>query len=309
MPRVSVILPNYNYARYLKERVRSILHQTYQDFELLYLDDASVDASNAVMRTFADDPRVQMHCFEQNSGKVYQRWNDGAGLATGEWLWFAGADDSVHPQFLERLLGIADEHPGTGIVHCRPIHIDTDGQIIGVRYKGTDEEMARLSADHYNRGYEQITPLTRANYLFTASALLIRRDVFESVGGFDVRLWLCADWHVYLQALRSVDIAYTAEPLACYRFHRQTVTQTTKHVDRRLEAAYCLASASLAMRGDARHTDAEWETIRDRIHILLTEAFTDPFSRVPEGLEFAAEAIYQVLPDRRLKRIARKSAA
>src|SRR5437868_897778 len=124
MPRVSVILPNYNYARYLKERVRSILNQTMGDFELLYLDDASTDNSNQVMQTFADDKRVQMHCFTENSGRVYQRWNDGAKLATGDWLWFAGADDTAHPRFLEQLLSLAERHPGAAILHSRMATID-----------------------------------------------------------------------------------------------------------------------------------------------------------------------------------------
>jgi glycosyltransferase involved in cell wall biosynthesis len=309
VPRISVILPNYNYARYLKERVRSILRQTFRDLELLYLDDASTDNSNAVMQTFTADPRVRMHCFDQNSGKVYQRWNDGAKLATGDWLWFAGADDSAHPRFLERLLEIADLHTGAGIVHCRPMHIDTDGQIVGLRYPGTDEEVARLSRDHFNRGYQQIAPLTSANYIFTASALLLRRDAFEALGGFDTRLWLCADWHLYLELLRTYDIAFTAEPLACYRFHRQTVTITTRHIDRMLESGYCLACAYLAMKDDTRHTDDERNLVLLRIRALLGEAFSDPFVPVPAALQFAADTIYQVVPDRRLKRIGVKRAS
>ena len=67
MPRVSVILPNYNYARYLKERVTSILGQTMPDFELIYLDDASTDESNRVMHQFSGDPRLRMRLFETNS--------------------------------------------------------------------------------------------------------------------------------------------------------------------------------------------------------------------------------------------------
>src|SRR5258706_14986109 len=108
MPRVSVILPNYNYAPYLRERVRSILRQTMTDFELIYVDDASQDSSNRIMEEFASDPRVQMQLFTENSGGVYIRRNAIAADAKGDWLWFAEADDTAEPTFLERLLALAD---------------------------------------------------------------------------------------------------------------------------------------------------------------------------------------------------------
>ena len=82
MPRVSVILPNYNYARYLEECAGSALNQTMRDLELLYVDDGSSDASNAVMQTYADDPRVSLRCHRENSGHIYLRWNErGPGCA------------------------------------------------------------------------------------------------------------------------------------------------------------------------------------------------------------------------------------
>jgi glycosyltransferase involved in cell wall biosynthesis len=100
MPKISIVLPNYNYARYLDERIQSLLNQTYQDFELIIVDDASTDNSLETIDKYIADPRVKTIFYPNNSGSVYQRWNDGAEIATGEYLIFAGADDSCHPTSL-----------------------------------------------------------------------------------------------------------------------------------------------------------------------------------------------------------------
>src|SRR5947208_3535108 len=96
-PKVSVVVPSYNYARYMDERLQSLLNQTFTDFEVIVTDDASTDNSREVILRHASDPRVRPVFFRKNSGSVYQRWNDGADLARGEYIIFAGADDSCHP--------------------------------------------------------------------------------------------------------------------------------------------------------------------------------------------------------------------
>ena len=84
-PKVSVIVPNYNYGRYLTERIESILAQTYQNFELILLDDASSDSSIDILRQYQDHPKVS-HCLvnEQNSGSPFPQWQKGIDLAQGE---------------------------------------------------------------------------------------------------------------------------------------------------------------------------------------------------------------------------------
>ena len=134
MPRVSVILPNYNYARYLKERVRSILNQTMQEFELLYFDDASTDDSNLIMKEFEGDPRVQLHCFTQNSGSVYARRNDSVSMACRRMDLISEADDSAHPQFLSYAGICRSAPPGLGIIHNRTMTMDGMGRISGMQW-------------------------------------------------------------------------------------------------------------------------------------------------------------------------------
>ena len=84
MPAVSVIVPNYNHARFLRKRIDSILNQTFQDFELILLDDCSTDESRSILSEYASDPRVRLELNEVNSGSPFKQWNKGIRIARGE---------------------------------------------------------------------------------------------------------------------------------------------------------------------------------------------------------------------------------
>ena len=102
MCKVSVIVPNYNYEQYLPERIDSILNQTYTDFELILLDDASTDGSATLIEKYKDNPHVSHVVInEENSGSPFRQWMKGIVLARGEWVWIAEADDLCEPAFLE----------------------------------------------------------------------------------------------------------------------------------------------------------------------------------------------------------------
>lgn len=300
MPRVSVVLPNYNYARYLRERVRSVLYQTMEDFELIYIDDASKDESNQVMETFASDPRVRMTLHTQNSGMVYKRWNDGAAMATGDWLWFAGADDSAHPQFLEKLLALADANPSAAIVHSSCLLMDGQGALIGLGAYGDDLPSAHLAQSHCVQGHEEAIRLMEWCHLLTASAMLLRRDAFEAAGGFEIRLWQAADWDLYLSMLRHHDIAYTTEPLATFRKHAQTVSSGSGSLVHFLEGVCCMTRAFRWMRDDPRISPQVCKALQQRIEAFLFDIFAVQDVVIPRKIRFAAEAVYEVFPDKRL---------
>src|SRR6202030_4301096 len=77
IPAVSVIVPNYNHAPYLRRRIESILQQTYQDFELILLDDSSTDHSREILQSYAEKPGVKIAFNTMNSGSVFKQWNKG----------------------------------------------------------------------------------------------------------------------------------------------------------------------------------------------------------------------------------------
>src|ERR1700722_7016247 len=119
MPKVSVVVPNYNHARYLRRRIDSILQQSYQDFELILLDDCSPDNSREILTSYVDDPRVRIEFNTTNSGSTFKQWNKGVRLAHGEYVWIAESDDYADARLLERLVGILESEPEVVFAYCR----------------------------------------------------------------------------------------------------------------------------------------------------------------------------------------------
>lgn len=104
MPKVSVIVPNYNHAPYLRQRFDSIFNQTFQNFEVIILDDCSTDNSKEVIEEYRNRPQVSHIVYnETNSGSPFKQWAKGFDLAQGEYIWIAESDDWAEPTFLEEL--------------------------------------------------------------------------------------------------------------------------------------------------------------------------------------------------------------
>lgn len=109
---VSIILPNYNHAQYLQERLDSLFNQTHQDFEVIILDDASTDGSQNILTPYKDHPKVTHFIInEKNTGSPFKQWEKGITLATGEYIWIAESDDFCDINFLEsQLQHLGDAH-------------------------------------------------------------------------------------------------------------------------------------------------------------------------------------------------------
>ncbi len=226
MPRVSLILPNYNYAHYLDERIISLLNQTYRDFELLIVDDASTDDSRSVIQKYTSDPRVRTNLHTTNSGQVYVRWNEAVADTRGEYLLIAGADDSCHPTLVERLVEPLDRHPSVGLAFCHSYVINESGKVeYSTRQWAVDHKVAHWLADHVSAGRDECRQLLRGNEVIpNASAVLIRRAAFAQAGGFDLSLPLAADYLLWGRSMLHWDVAFVDEPLNYWRYHDRTVT-------------------------------------------------------------------------------------
>ncbi len=225
IPKVSIVLPNYNYARYLDERIQSLLNQTYRDFELIILDDASQDNSIEVIEKYTADPRVKTKYFSENSGLTYKRWNDGADIAQGEYLLIAGADDSCHPILVEKLVETLDNNSNVGLAFCQSWQIDSEGKNISSLKKWTNDlNQERWNSNFIDAGKNELKYLILKNTIPNASAVLMRRNIFIEAGKFDVQMRLAADWLLWVKMLEISDIAFLAEPLNYFRHHEGTVT-------------------------------------------------------------------------------------
>ena len=128
-PLVSVILPNYNHARFLEQRIDTILNQTYTDFELIILDDCSTDNSKEIIDLYTGNEKVAHIVYnEKNSGCLFKQWQKGLDLAKGEWIWIAESDDYCTPSFLKTMMSKASE--GVSVVFCKSNIVDENGEIM-----------------------------------------------------------------------------------------------------------------------------------------------------------------------------------
>src|ERR1700737_2534716 len=128
MPTVSVIIPNYNHSPYLRQRIESVLRQTFQDFEVILLDDSSTDNSRSILSEYVIDPRIRFEFNEVNSGSTFKQWNKGVRLARGNYVWIAESDDYADERLLERLVELLDAEPEVTFAYCRSWGISEKGQ-------------------------------------------------------------------------------------------------------------------------------------------------------------------------------------
>ena len=218
-PKVSVIVPNYNHAPYLVERLDSILSQTYNDLELLILDDASTDDSQRILTQYYGKPRVRILVSSTNSGSAFHQWNRGISLIKGEYVWIAESDDSADPRFLEMLVPLLDEMPNLGLVYCQSRIINGDGMEVGDSLDWTsDLDERRWKADFINNGKDEIRNyLIFKNTIPNASAVVARRSALQKALPLDTSFKLCGDWMHWGRVLLQTDLAYVAEPLNRWR--------------------------------------------------------------------------------------------
>lgn len=229
MPKVSVIIPNYNHARFLEQRLNSILNQTYQDFEIIYLDDASTDDSNQVFAQFSHHPQIRAILNPTNSGSPFHQWNKGIQAAIGDYIWIAESDDYADPKFLETLVPLLDNHPSVGLAYCQSYQTDVNGAVSGTLHHWTDDLNAtRWHCDFINQGYEECRNyLVIKNTIPNASAILLRKSALEAIGYADASMRLCGDWITWIKLLLHADIAFSAQVLNYFRTHAASVRSTS----------------------------------------------------------------------------------
>ena len=224
-PTVSVVVPNYNHARFLPKRIESILRQTFQDFELILLDDASTDESRTILRSYASDPRVTIDFNEINSGSTFKQWNKGVGMARGEYVWIAESDDYADEGLLECLVSVLESEPTAAFAYCKSWRVGPDDSKHGFQDWYLDlVDSGRWKAGFCADGGQQfLNYFACACVVANASAAVFRKAVYERVGGADESLRLCGDWKVWTAMALIGKVAYVSEPLSYYRFHDASV--------------------------------------------------------------------------------------
>jgi glycosyltransferase involved in cell wall biosynthesis len=247
LPKVSVLIPSYNHARFLPEAIASVLAQDFRDFELLLSDDASTDGSAAIIREFAArDSRIRFQIHPRNLGMV-PHWNWCLQEARGDYIKFVFGDDGLASG---RTLGVMatmlDAEPSAVLAATARLLLDENSQPEGV--------WNSLGPAGFHRGAVVISQCLRRdrNLIGEPSAVMFRR-AFAS-RGFDPQLRQLVDEEMWLHLLRQGDLVYDPRPLCVFRRHpsQQTVVNLRPHIGPEdsllITARYldCLAPARVA---------------------------------------------------------------
>ncbi|MBV6458818.1 MAG: hypothetical protein HONBIEJF_01956 [Fimbriimonadaceae bacterium] len=215
MPRVSVLLTCYNHLAYLPQALDSVLRQTFEDFEVLVIDDVSTDGTREWLTSeLPADDRLRVILNDTNLG-TYATLNVGLEQATGEFIAILNDDDLWAATKLERQLALFDEHPEVGLVHTDGWFIDGQGRQMAGSPLGF--EFPRTETG------DVLLALVYANKII-ASAALVRRECFDEVGAFDVAYFGSGDWDMWLRIAEHYAIGYVNEPLTFYRVHGENAS-------------------------------------------------------------------------------------
>lgn len=226
MLAVSVIIPNYNHARYLQQRIESVLFQTFTDFELIILDDLSTDNSKEIIEKYSKfDKRISFYPSAKNSGSPFAQWNKGVMLAKNDLIWIAESDDFCSSNLLQLLVNQHLQNPDIQLAYCQSNAVDEEGNLIGSLKIYTDDLDANLFKNDFRmEGFEFIANyLIHKNVILNASAVVFSKAAYLHIGGAKESLTTSGDWLVWLQMLCFGKVAFVSQPLNNFRRHRGSV--------------------------------------------------------------------------------------
>ncbi len=223
-PRVSVLIPTYEYARFLPEAIESVLAQDFQDFELIIADDASKDNTVEVCRTYTErDSRIRFVRHERNLGLV-DNWNWCLRQARGKYIKFLFADDRLnHPSALRRLVDVLEQHPEMALVTSSRLIINAQSNPIslknglGRKDHGFSREQI-LRCCFSNAGHN--------NLIGEPSAVLFRRE--QAVREFNREYQQLVDLEMWFHLLQFGQLYYIGDPLCCFRKHAEQQTEVNR---------------------------------------------------------------------------------
>lgn len=224
MPTVSVIVPNYNHAPFLTQRIESVLEQTYQDFELILLDDCSTDGSREIMESYRSNPHVSHIVYnEHNSGSAFRQWDKGIALAQGDWVWVAESDDFAESIFLERMMSEVAKVPDCTLAYTATWWVDEKGNKMW--HNGNGDDIIIHNGKDFIR-----KKMAVCNSIANVSESIFRRDCYRPTESCRYeRMRLCGDWLFYVLLAEQGTVVELTKPLNYYRQHSSNISSDAEH--------------------------------------------------------------------------------
>lgn len=266
---VSVVIPNYNYARFVGEAVESVLNQTYRSVEVIVVDDGSTDDSLEVLAAYEE--RIKL--IAQDNAGVSAARNAGIAASSGELVAFLDADDIWLPEKTARQVAIFEAEPEVGLVHTGVIEIDESGNEIGRRTNGMSGWVSR-----------ELLGLERSVILGGGSGLMVRREALDRVGGFDERMSTSADWNLCYRIASKYKVGFVEEPLLLYRVHGSNMHNNVPAMEHDVTLTF----------DDAFAHNGDLEEIRSRCYGSFHKMLAGSYFRARDYGSFSKHALLSV---------------
>lgn len=217
-PLVSVIVPNYNHASFLKERMDSILSQSYSNYEVIILDDHSTDSSLKIIKEYANHSKVShIVSNEANSGSPFIQWQRGFSLTRGEIIWIAESDDYCEPTMLERLVDTyVKHHCVLAFARSQVVNLNGEKRYIAQRMFMKDD---CWDGERFIKRY-----LAVGNRIYNASSCIFSKQAALKASKIFMQYKECGDWIFWIEIACQGKVAVVSAPLNYFRRGDETCT-------------------------------------------------------------------------------------
>ncbi|MBR7889323.1 glycosyltransferase [Marinomonas sp. A79] len=212
--KVSIVIPTYNGLKYIEKTINSCLEQSYQNIEVIVVDDFSTDATRELLLNYKG--KVKLLFNDENLG-IVKSVNKGVSSTNSEFFILLGHDDLLPEKHVELML--SEFESNTVSIHCNSILIDAFGD---------EKGFSRNDKKQENKTKKCLFELSIDNFI-SSCGMLHRKSVFDSVGGWDEGYLHYGEWLYYIKSLKYGDIKYTTKSYAYYRRHTSNITNTFRN--------------------------------------------------------------------------------
>lgn len=247
---VSVIIPTYNRAGIIKKSIDSVLSQTYDDLELIIVDDGSTDETKELISSYKDN-RIKYYSYMSNKGVVYAR-NYGMKMASGDYIAFQDSDDIWHKDKLEKQIKAMEKDDSVGFCYSRMQYtLDSNSRIVLPQY---DVEVNSMSGDIFGK-------LLYDN-LVACPCLIMKKECYDKIGGYDAQFTALEDYDYALRLAKEYKALFLDDILVDANMSSGGVSSNSTN--------YLVSSCY--MLGKYKKDYLETDTFNHRLEIILRDA-------------------------------------
>jgi len=245
-PLVSVIMSNYNYEKFINYAINSVISQTFKDFELVIVDDASTDNSHEIIEKWKyQDNRIKTIFHKKNEG-IAKTFNDGIEIARGKYILIMASDDMLKPNTLETCINVLNKYQ-CGVTIFEAEVIDAKNQSVNIKFS----QLHRKPALIYGNFFEE---LLKGNFIMTG---MVKKEIIENYNiKFDTRLKHLNDWLFWLDLAYVTNFYYIQQPLYYYRRHKSNASYDVEGYKKDYEIIYDIIESKYNLEKNNKYKSA-----------------------------------------------------